>query len=154
MAHNSPWTKAQVEAAFKNMPTFRDATIDVEDMDAFLATLGFTCTKEQRDGYVAFFRDVHSGKLTYEVCISALAVINDTKELVRIHVAAIDKDHDGFIDESEFKAVFPFLLTHDPSYPRVEFATFVKEADTNQDGKVSIDEAVEWFCKNGKDGKK
>ncbi|OXA49816.1 uncharacterized protein LOC110854576 isoform X1 [Folsomia candida] len=150
MVHNPVFSKDEVEAALRKMPTFSDDSIDIADIDAFLVALGMDATKEQRDGYFTFFRDVHNGKLTFDVVIPALAVINDTKELVRVHVAAIDKDNDGLIDEAEFKAIFPFLLTHDPSYPRIEFADFVKEADANKDGKVSVDEAVAWFCKHAK----
>ncbi|OXA49814.1 Calmodulin-like protein 5 [Folsomia candida] len=150
MAHNSPFTKDQVAEAFKKMPTFSDDAIDVADMEPFLKALGFDCNKEQRDAYVTFFREVYNGKLPLEVCTTSLAAVNDTIEILKVFVKAMDKDKDGFIDESEFKAIFPFLLTHDPSFPRVEFANFVTEADTNKDGKVSIDEAVEWFCKNAK----
>ncbi|OXA49891.1 uncharacterized protein LOC110854576 isoform X2 [Folsomia candida] len=150
MVHNPVFSKVEVEAALKQMPTFSDNAIDVADMDAFLQALGMDATKEQRDGYVTFFREVYNGKLPLDVCVASLGVINDTKELVRVHVAAIDKDNDGLIDESEFKAIFPFLLKHDPSYPRIEFDDFVKEADANKDGKVSVNEAVEWFCKHAK----
>lgn len=150
MAHNRRYTKDEVEAAFHKMPTFSYDSIDVADMDAFLATLGYDCTQEQMDAYVKFISEMHNGKLTFDLCIPALGVINDMKEFVRVHVTAVDKDHDGFIDESEFKEILSFLLKHDPSYPRIEFDDFLKEVDTTKDRIVSVDEAVEWFCKNAK----
>lgn len=44
------------------------------------------------------------------------------------------------------------LLSHNSAFPRVDYETFVKQADTNKDGKISIDEAVEWFIKEGAKG--
>ncbi|XP_035711329.1 troponin C, skeletal muscle [Folsomia candida] len=132
------------------MPTFSDATIDVADIDVFMATLGYSATQEQRDGYITFFNDAYNGKLILDVLIRILGSIDDTQEQMKIHVTALDKNGDGFIDEFEFITIVQVLLIHDPTFPKVDFTKFVTEADTNQDGKVSIDEAVEWFCKNAK----
>ncbi|OXA49820.1 troponin C, skeletal muscle [Folsomia candida] len=150
MAHNRRFEKVEVEAAFKKMPTFSDATIDVADLDAFMETVGYSASKEQRDAYVTLFREGYNGKLILDLLVSLLGSIDDPKVLLKIHVTALDKDKDGFIDESEFKTIVKALLVHDPSVPKVDFTKFVTEADTNKDGKVSIDEAVEWFCKSSK----
>ncbi|OXA38843.1 probable calcium-binding protein CML13 [Folsomia candida] len=150
MSHNRRYERSEVEAAMKKMPTFSHDHIDLVDMDAFVQEIGYSYTTEQRDAYITFFRDSHDSKILVEVLVAALGAIDDSKELMRIHVTALDKDKDGFIDESEFKSIIPFLLSHDPSFPKVKFDKFVEEADTNKDGKVSIGEAVEWFSKNAK----
>lgn len=87
-------------------------------------------------------------KFSLDLAIAVLGKVDDTKALMKIHVTTLDRDKDGFIDESEFKCIVAMLLIHDPSFPTVNYKTFVEEADTNKDGKVSIDEAVEWFSKN------
>lgn len=150
MAHNRRFSNLEVEVAFKKMPTFTDNKIDLSDMDAFLKTLGYTCSKEQMDGYKEYIRDSYNGKLVLEDVTAAFAVIDDAKEIMKIHVVAMDKDKNGFIDEAEFKSGVKVLLIHDPSLNKIDYAKFVQEADTNKDGKVSIAEAVEWFCKNAK----
>ncbi|OXA46679.1 Baeyer-Villiger monooxygenase [Folsomia candida] len=75
---------------------------------------------------------------------------DDAKEVMRVHISALDKDGDGFVDESEFNATVQLCLIHDPSFPKVEFDKFVEEADTDEDGKVGIAEATECFCNHGK----
>ncbi|OXA61758.1 putative calcium-binding protein CML20 [Folsomia candida] len=124
MTHNRNLSKVEVEEAFKKMKTFSNDEIDAADVDLLLKTLAYTCTEEQMNAYLKLLT------------------------LMKIHVTTLDRDKDGFIDESEFKCIVAMLLIHDPSFPTVNYKTFVEEADTNKDGKVSIDEAVEWFSKN------
>jgi Ca2+-binding EF-hand superfamily protein len=40
------------------------------------------------------------------------------------------------------------MTAHDEKLKRKTFEDFVKEADTNQDGLVSIDECAEWITRN------
>ncbi|OXA39632.1 uncharacterized protein LOC118439503 [Folsomia candida] len=148
MAHNRRYGQVEVVEAFKKMPSFRDDHIDVDDLNALFATMKYTCTEEQRAIYRAYLRDFHNKKLSLDLAVACFAVIDDPKEMMRHNVTAMDKDKNGFIDESEFKCIVQLLLIHDPNFPRVDYNKFFEEADVNKDGKVSIDEAVEWIGQN------
>lgn len=76
-----------------------------------------------------------------------MGAVSDDVELMRIFITAIDKDKNGFIDADEFKTVVLVLLIHNPNFPKVDYDKFVVEADTDHDGRISIDEAVVWFAK-------
>ena len=62
---------------------------------------------------------------------------------------AFDKDHSGFIDVSEIEAVAKELGSE---LPKMEVEQIVDELDTDKDGKVSMEEFVEWW-KTGRKGK-
>ncbi|OXA41473.1 Calcineurin subunit B [Folsomia candida] len=131
------------------MPTFCGDLIDLTDVPVLLKRLDFSCTEDQMAGYLTFLRDCHGGKLPLEVGIASLGVADDAREVMRVHIHALDRDRDGFVDEFEFKATVQLCLLHDPSLAKVNFNKFVEEADTDKDGKVSIAEATEWFCEHG-----
>lgn len=61
----------------------------------------------------------------------------------------MDRDKNGFVDSDEFHTITNTLFAHNPSFRKTDYGKFVVEADTNQDGKVSIEEAVVWFAKEG-----
>ncbi|OXA54845.1 calmodulin [Folsomia candida] len=154
MSQNRRYSSREVEEPFRKMPSFKDASISVSDLDPFFKAIGFTCTPEQFQGYENYSNKLLDGRFPLDLCIKSLGSVDDAEELLKIHITAMDKDKDGFIDENEFKTILVTLRTHmGHDYPNVDYAQFVKEADTNQDGKISIDEAVEWFVKRGK-GKK
>jgi len=57
------------------------------------------------------------------------------------HSAAVfDKDGNGFISEDEYEEVVKVIKAHDPIFKELSFEEFVKEADTNKDGKVDVEE--------------
>ncbi|OXA48705.1 probable calcium-binding protein CML20 [Folsomia candida] len=150
MSHNRKYDREEVETAMKKMPTFADNKIDFADLAGFLDSIGYTYTAEQMVAYEKFLNEVHNGKLDLDIAINSLGVVDDTKELMRTHIEALDLNKDGVIDEVDFKAIVELMLAHDPAFPKVDYEKFVEEADTAKDGKVSIDEAVEWFSKNAK----
>ncbi|OXA36969.1 uncharacterized protein LOC110862756 isoform X2 [Folsomia candida] len=152
MSHNRRIPRAEVEEAFKKLATYngKDETCQVCDLGPLLTALVYICTPEQFTGYVNLWITNYNGIIPMDVIAKLVASIDDNVELMRIHVTAGDRDKNGFIDEAEFKNIVPVLLAHNPDFPRVDYEDFVKQADTNKDGKVSIDEAVEWFAGRGK----
>ena len=45
----------------------------------------------------------------------------------------------------EFDSVLELLLSHEPATSTLTFEQFTEEADTNKDGKVSLQECAEWI---------
>jgi len=62
----------------------------------------------------------------------------------------IDVDHSDFIDEQELEKVLMHYYkatgkTCDQSNIKTEALAFLKEVDKNKDGKISLDEFVNYF---------
>lgn len=150
MSQNRAYERAEVEEAFRKMSTFKDDTIEVCDLAKFYAALGFIHTKEQFEQYYNFVVTLLQGKVPMELAVAGLAVHKDITKLLKVYIDACDRDKNGFIDEGEFEVMVKVVLHHDPSFGRMDFDRFVKEADINKDGKVSKDEAFQWFIKNAK----
>lgn len=147
MTKGRNFTKEEVEAAYRQIPSFKDNAIDSTDIEKVFKIVGFTPTPEQIAQYIVFWNACFDGKAPMDVMVDALANQNDAAQCMKACITGCDKNKDGFIDEEEFKVVVGMILTHDPDFPKVDFTRFAEEADTNKDGKVSIEEAVEWFAK-------
>ena len=59
-----------------------------------------------------------------------------------------DTNKNGLIDKDEFEPLLKLISIQDPAVSNISFEEFVKEADTNLDGKVSIEECVHWIEKH------
>ncbi|OXA48266.1 Calmodulin-like protein 4 [Folsomia candida] len=157
MSQNRRYSSHEVEQPFRKMLSYngKDESISISDLGTFFAAIGYIYTPEQLKEYENYSNRLLGGRFPLDLIVKSLAFIDDAEELLKIHINALDQDKDGFIDESEFKTILITLRAHmgQGDYANVDYAQFVKEADTNKDGKISIDEAVEWFVKRGK-GKK
>lgn len=151
---NQSFSRDQVEVAFKKMPTYNDAKkhFKVCDLGQLVKVWGYACTPEQFVEYEKIWAGPFEGLVPLDVFAALMVALDDNAKLMRILITALDKDKNGFISESEFKATVTVLLSHNPAFPKVDYETFLHEADTNKDGKISIDEAVTWFGKQGARG--
>ncbi|OXA48387.1 uncharacterized protein LOC110855326 [Folsomia candida] len=149
-SNNHKYEAAEVEAAFQKMSTYNptEKCIKVSDFEEMLVkTLNYASTPEQVATYKAMWAGPFGGVIPLEVFAPIMGAVSDDVELMRIFITAIDKDKNGFIDADEFKTVVLVLLIHNPNFPKVDYDKFVVEADTDHDGRISIDEAVVWFAK-------
>jgi len=63
------------------------------------------------------------------------------QEQIKATFARWDTDNSGHISKAELFAVFKTL---DPTFMDIELEAMMEEADLNQDGKIDINEFVEW----------
>ncbi|OXA49759.1 Caltractin [Folsomia candida] len=124
------FSRDEVERAFQNMRSYSETskTIEVSDLGPLFKCLGYRCTPEQFSEYEIMWIGAFEGKIPLDVFAALMVALDDNGQLMKILVTALDRDKDGVVSEGEFQAI----------------------ADTDKDGKVSIDEAVEWFTKQGK----
>jgi len=80
--------------------------------------------------------------------LNTMRNIHDTPKWMKARAACWDKNGDGFISLEELEEFLTYTASHDPRVTGVDYETFVKEADTNADGKVSIDEFCTWIEKH------
>ncbi|OXA46319.1 parvalbumin alpha [Folsomia candida] len=152
MSQNRTYSRNEIAEPFRKLPTYDSATdtIKVTDLEGLLQALKFIYTAEQLEQYHNYWTELFDRIIPLELLVATFGCHDDHNELMRIHVTALDADKNGYIDENEFKTLMKVLLLHNPNLPKVDYAQFVKEADANKDGKISIDEAVEWFVKGTK----
>ncbi|OXA41465.1 Parvalbumin beta [Folsomia candida] len=120
--------KAEVEAAFKKMESYNPTN----------KTIKPSFTKKMWDG-------PFGGVIPLDVFADKWVARGDDVEMMRILIHAMDRDKNGFVDSDEFHTITNTLFAHNPSFRKTDYGKFVVEADTNQDGKVSIEETVVWF---------
>jgi len=135
--------------AFRSLPThYSEDFIRSSDIHLLLKRMNFERTPEQTAGYKKFFDDNLGGVIALSDFINRASVIHDSKKMVQVAARAFDKNGDGFISADEFTELMKVMRIHDPKMKNVPFEKFLKEADTNKDGKVSIEECNEWISKN------
>lgn len=74
----------------------------------------------------------------------------DQEAQCRLAFETFDTDHDGFINEKEFRelVMFPDLQSiKSPLLTDAEIRKFLKEIDSNDDGRISYDEFLKWWNK-------
>ncbi|XP_035715913.1 uncharacterized protein LOC118439013 [Folsomia candida] len=144
--------KVEVEAAFKKMESYNptDKTIKVADFENLLVkALNYPTTPEQAAIYKKMWDGPFGGVIPLDVFPDKWVARGDDVEMMRILIHAMDRDKNGFVDSEELHTIANALFAHNPSFRKTDYGKFVVEADTNQDGKVSIEEAVVWFAKEG-----
>ncbi|OXA42861.1 Calcium-binding protein 1 [Folsomia candida] len=136
MSTNRRIPRTEVELAFRALPTYngKDETCSVSDLEPLLTAIHYIRTPQQFAEYQNFWNANHNGIIPLDVFAKLMASIDDNVELMRIHVISMDTDHDGFIDEAEFKNIVAVLLAHNPDFRILDYKNFVEEADTNKDG--------------------
>jgi len=71
--------------------------------------------------------------------------MHDNSEVARVRAAVFDTNADRFISQHEFKELMELMVTREPRVQGTSFDDFVKSADANKDGKVSIEECAQWI---------
>lgn len=85
--------------------------------------------------------------MTWDFFNNAVRTLHDPSLAAMFHAKKFDKNGDGFIQENEFLSLLELMITHEPKLTGKVFTDFVIEADTNKDGKVSIQECADWIAK-------
>jgi len=91
----------------------------------------------------------YGGKIRLEDAIRYVSTFYNPSLTAHAHAINFALDKDGFISTSEFETILEILRIVYPNskLPGKTFQQFVKEADSNNDGKVSIDECADWTTK-------
>ena len=73
---------------------------------------------------------------------------HDPSLLFNEYLITLDRDKDGYVSKEEFELGIETVRIHEPSIRQISYENFVKEADVNKDGKISVAECKEWLIKN------
>ena len=145
----APFTEEQLEnlriSILPSLPSFRkeDWSISSADIPEMCKRWNWPRTPEQLSAYKAYWDGNFEGRAPFAVLLGILKTCHMAGPWLRGYVKACDKNGDGFIQKDEFELLFKIFELHFPGIKKT-FEDFVAEADSNRDGKVSIDEAVAW----------
>jgi len=147
-----PLTDAEIEemkSKFRAMPTYKPGGhIYSKDFVKFCEAIGYPRTQKQLMAYKDLLDKTYGGIYTMDLFVEAAKRIHSSSEVARFRAEQYDLDGNGYISAEEFVELMEFMTIHDPSLPKTNFEQFVKQADTDKDGKVSIDECAKWIEAN------
>ena len=136
---------ASMVKIFKSMPTFEDDTISSIDSSAVLKAMDFRRSPEQHSAYEKYWDSHFGGRIPLQEAILIFKSLHEIRKWFRVLAAHFDRNKDGFIDAGEFKDVLELSVTHDPTLAGLTYEQFVKEANVNNDGRVSIEQCADWM---------
>lgn len=138
----------EIRRIFKSMPSYtEDGFIPSLHITELFKRVGYTDrTPEQLAAYKNYCDKLMGGKIILSETLSLFGSTHDAGKIMIEQVAKFDKDGDGFISADEFEILLTSVKTHDPiKMDGITFESFVKEADANKDGKVSLKECQDWL---------
>ena len=148
-----PYSDEELECIveiFKSLPTFEDDSISSTDIPALLEGMRYKRTPEQNAAYKNHW-DLHNGgRIPLKEFILIFKAVHERKKWFLVCATHVDKDKNGFIDSEEFKYMCEFTAAHDPTAAGVTYEQFLQEADSDHDGRISIEECADWIEERAK----
>lgn len=132
---------------FRAQPSYEE-TIASRDCKAYGKSIGYINSEEAYDKYIEFWDKIFGGRITLTQIVKYLQTIHDPSQFMTELAISFDKDNDGFITKDEFEYGMETLKIHDPKVKNVSYEAFLKEADVNKDGRISVSELKDWLTNN------
>ena len=145
-----PYTEKELEeleALFKALPTYRDGAAETSDMAAICKLMRYERTPEQILAY-KHYCDRNFGKVYLDHFRANMKAIHSMSLFCLNFATRFDTNKNGLIDKEEFEPLLELISIQDPAVANISYEEFVKQADTNVDGKVSIQECANWVEKH------
>lgn len=145
-----PYTEKELEYLvqfFKSLPSYKNDAASVGDFPEILKGLKFKRSPEQVQAYQNYWKQLNGGTISLSDFVATVKSLHNRMEVYHQYASRFDTDKDGLIDAEEFKHVWAFFSAHDPTVAGLTYEEFMKEADTNRDGHISIQECAEWIEK-------
>jgi len=141
----------ELEKMFRGLATFNSSDggwLPASSIPELVKTMGYSRTEEQVLAYQEHFQTYHGGVLTLKEFLEVAATLHKTRLFAKEYASKFDTNGSGFISAEEYAMLMTVLVKHDPRLPKKSFEEFLAEADTNQDGKVSLEECSQWIEEN------
>ena len=140
-----------LRAIHASLPTFRDedCSIASEELAEMYARWVWPRSTEQLNVYKRYWDTHHAGRVLFPLLQSILVNLHDTGlRWLRDCITDAKRDGDGFIHKDDFEIIYKIYEVTGSFALVKSWDEFVKEADLNADGKVSVEEAIAWVGKH------
>lgn len=132
---------------FRTIPSYEES-ISSKDLTLYLESINFNKPLETYQKHTEYVDKILGGRIELTQIIKYLRTEHDPRLLMNEYLLTFDRDNDGYVSKDEFEFGMEDIKVHDPRVKHISYENFLKEADTNKDGRISVSECKEWIKKN------
>ncbi|KAG4075486.1 hypothetical protein HA402_003311 [Bradysia odoriphaga] len=132
---------------FRTMPSYEES-IPSKELIPFLQAINYIKPMETYQKYIEYSDKVLGGRFELTQLVKYFEAQHDPRLLMNEYLINFDRDNDGYVSKEEFEFGMQTIRFHDPKVRNISYENFVKEADANKDGKISVSECKDWLNKN------
>ncbi|KAL5247756.1 hypothetical protein ACHWQZ_G019593 [Mnemiopsis leidyi] len=133
---------AELKDIFRMFDKDNSGSIDVNELESMVSSLGISATKEDLNDMIAEADIDKSGTIEFDEFKTLIGPHFQKEKPPEDYIDAFnffDKDGDGFISRSELRNI---MNTVDSKLAESDIEDMIKEADINGDGKIDFDEFI------------
>ncbi|XP_063693335.1 uncharacterized protein LOC134825124 isoform X2 [Bolinopsis microptera] len=133
---------AELKDIFAMFDKDNSGSIDVNELESMVSSLGITATKEDLNDMIAEADIDKSGTIEFDEFKTLIGPHFQKEKPPEDYIDAFnffDKDGDGFISRTELRTI---MNTVDSKLAESDIEDMIKEADQNGDGKIDFDEFI------------
>lgn len=133
---------AELKDIFAMFDKDNSGSIDVNELESMVSSLGISATKEDLNDMIAEADIDKSGTIEFDEFKTLIGPHFQKEKPPEDYIDAFnffDKDGDGFISRSELRNI---MNTVDSKLAESDIEDMIKEADINGDGKIDFDEFI------------
>lgn len=142
----SPEEVEQFRRVFRTMPSYEES-ISSADLTHYFYAINFNKSVDVCKKHTEFVEKILGGRITSTQIMKYLRTEHDPRQLMDEYLKTFDRNNDGYISKEEFEFGIEDIRVHDPRVKHTSYEDFLKQADTNKDGRVSVAECRDWFNK-------
>lgn len=132
---------------FRTVPSYEES-ISAKDLILYLKKIDFIKPQETYEKYIEYSDKILGGRFEMTQIMKYIRAQHDPLLLMNEYLVNFDRNNDGYVSKEEFEFGMETVRVHDPRVRNISYKNFVKEADANKDGKISVSECKEWLNKN------
>lgn len=132
---------------FRTVPSYEES-ISSKDLIPYLQSINYIKPLATYQKYIEYADRILGGRFEITQIMKYIRVEHDPCLLMNEYLANFDRNNDGYVSKEEFEFGMETLRVHDPRIRHVSYQNFLKEADANRDGKISVSECKDWLNRN------
>lgn len=132
---------------FRKVPSHEE-TISSKDLISYLQSIHFIKPLETYQKYIEYSDKILGGRFEITQIMKYIRAQHDPRLLMNEYLINFDRNNDGYVSKEEFEFGMETIRVHDPRVKNISYENFLKEADANKDGKISVSECKDWLSKN------
>jgi len=155
--NSEPYTEAELTeilAGLRSLQTYKyehetgkGGFVPSSELPELLRLMKTEPLPEAIQSYSVFWDKYYNGRIYLEALADALRIAHNNEDAVTFMINSADKDKNGFISEDEFGDILKILEHYNTRLTGLNstFHNFIVEADTDKDGRVSLEECKVWI---------